>query len=73
MNLAKITKDVKSDLKKYKNEILQKKTLNSKQKEQRTVRADKREERHRVMRQGIHNMLHEQMKLIDQVNINIKR
>jgi hypothetical protein len=50
MNLAKISKDVKSDLDKYKEEIVQKKSINSKQKEQRFSKSEKREERHRAMR-----------------------
>ena len=65
MNLAAISKVIKADLEKYKGEIVKKKSLSSKQKEQRSDRAEKREGRHRAMRQGINDMLHDQMKLVD--------
>jgi hypothetical protein len=50
MGLAKISKDTKGDLDKFKDEIVHKKTINSKQKQSRLSKAEKREERHRAMR-----------------------
>lgn len=56
MGLAKICQDNKADNVKFSNEIAQKTKLSSKQKQQRIEKADKREERHRAMRQGINDM-----------------
>mmetsp|Transcript_3878 Transcript_3878/g.5882 ORF Transcript_3878/g.5882 Transcript_3878/m.5882 type:complete len:88 (+) Transcript_3878:220-483(+) len=72
MSLAKISKDIKADLDVYKNEIIQKKTLSSKQKTSRLSKAEKRQTRHRAMRQGIDDMLHEQMRHVDSISHNIK-
>lgn len=73
-NLAKISTDIKKDLEMYKKEYFQNKeemdngnkgkTLSSKQRVQRHQKAERREERHRAMRQGIHDMIHEQVSLI---------
>ena len=49
------------------------KTLSSKQRLQRHQKAERREERHRAMRQGIHDMIHEQVGLIKQIEINLKK
>ena len=73
MGLAKISKDTKGDLDKFKEEIVQKKIINSKKKQSRLSIAENREGRHRAMRQGINDMMLEQMKVIDTVTINIKR
>ena len=59
MGLAKISKDIKSDIDKYSHEITTKKTVGTKQRTARIAKAEKRETRHRQMRQGINDMLHE--------------
>jgi len=72
MSLSKISKDIKGDIEKYRTELIEKKSLSSKQKTQRLEKADRRQTRHRAQRQGIDDMLHEQMKLVDQITLNIK-
>jgi hypothetical protein len=80
--LAKISTDIKKDLEAYKKEYFANKqvmesggkgrALSSKQRYQRHQKAERREERHRAMRQGIHDMIHEQVNLIKQIEINLK-
>lgn len=59
MGLAKISKDNKADNEKFSSEVVSKTKLSTKQKLQRIQKAEKREERHRAMRQGINDMFHE--------------
>lgn len=73
MGLAKISKDNKADNEKYSKEADSKTRISSKHKQARISKAEKREERHRAMRQGVNDMFHEQMRLIDQITINIKQ
>ena len=73
MGLAKISKDNKADNEKYSQEVVTKQKVSSKQRQARISKAEKREERHRAMRQGVNDMFHEQMKLVDQITINIKQ
>ena len=81
--MAKISTDIKKDLEAYKKEYFANKqvmesggkgrALSSKQRYQRHQKAERREERHRAMRQGIHDMIHEQVNLIKQIEINLKK
>lgn len=73
MGMTKISKDMKADLEKYNKELATKAKVNSKQKEQRKQKADKREERHKTMHQGIDDLFHGQMKLVDQIVALIKQ
>jgi len=72
MGLAKISKDIKADIEKYSQEAVTKVKVSSKQKQSRFNKAEKREERHRAMRQGVKDMFHEQMKLHDVITKSIK-
>lgn len=81
--MSKISTDIKKDLESYKKEYFANKevmenggkgkTLSSKLRYQRYQKAERREERHRAMRQGIHDMVHEQVNLVKQIEINLKK
>jgi hypothetical protein len=59
MGLAKISKDIRGDIDKYIKEQKDNKKVTYKQKQGRLAKAEKREQRHGKVRQGIKDMLHE--------------
>ena len=59
MGLSKISKDIKADVEKYSSEIQSGKQVGAKHKAARLSKAEKRESRHKQMRQGINDMIHE--------------
>lgn len=77
MSLSKISKDISNDIEALKQEYKESKRLekasgrgvskflSSKQKEQRLSKAEQREKRHRAIEQGVNNMLHDQMALVE--------
>ena len=65
MNLSKNMKSIKTDNDKYKQELKDKIKISIKQKQQRVTKAEKRVQRHTAIRQGINDMIHDQLKLVD--------